>query len=61
MPYLALVDEREVELTDLAAVAEAVRTGQLQPETWIKDVDVEADWEVAEEMFPDLFPPSQPS
>ena len=54
MPYLALVDEEELELPDEAAVAEALRTGRLQPETWIKDAHVEADWETVEEMFPFL-------
>lgn len=54
MPYLALVDEAELELPDEAAIAEALRTGRIQPETWIKDVDVEADWETVEEMFPSL-------
>lgn len=54
MPYLALVDNEEVELADEAAVAEALRTGRIQPETWIKDAYVEADWETVDEMFPRL-------
>lgn len=54
MPYLALVDNEELELADEAAVAEALRTGQILPETWIKDVDVEADWETVEDLFPGL-------
>ena len=56
MPYLALVDNEELELADEAAIAEALRSGRILPETWIKDVDVEADWETVEEMFPRLLP-----
>jgi hypothetical protein len=54
MPYLALVDEQEVEFADLQAVAEALRDRQLLPETWIKDANVEADWETVEDMLPHL-------
>lgn len=54
MPFLALIDEQEVELPDVAAVRRALAAGQLAPETWIKDADVEADWETVEEMFPAL-------
>lgn len=51
MPFLALIDEQEVEFADEEAVRAALRAGQLAPETWIKDVDVEADWETVEEKF----------
>lgn len=54
MPYLALVDDRELELADEAAIAKALAAGQITAETWIKDVNVEADWETVEEMFPHI-------
>ncbi|MHA3770532.1 hypothetical protein ACXR0O_03230 [Verrucomicrobiota bacterium sgz303538] len=57
MPFVALVDNVEVELQDAAAVAEALRAGRISPETWIADVDVEADWETVEEKFPALCGP----
>ncbi len=53
MPYLALIDEQELELADEAAVLAALRAGRIAPETWIKDADVEADWETVAEKFPD--------
>jgi hypothetical protein len=54
MPYLALINEQEVEFADVAAVAQALKTGRLHPDTWIKDSDVEADWEAVAEKFPEL-------
>ena len=57
MPYLALVDNEEIELADEAAIAAALKEGQITPETWIADANVEADWETVEEKFPDLCHP----
>jgi hypothetical protein len=54
MPYLALIDEQEVEFADEAAVAEAVQSGRLRPESWIMDPNVEAGWETIAEKFPEL-------
>jgi hypothetical protein len=54
MPFIALVEEKELELADEAAVAKALQAGSITGETWIKDVDVEADWETVEERFPEL-------
>ena len=54
MPYLALIDNEEVELADEAAVAAALKEGRISLETWIADVNVEADWETVEEKFPEL-------
>lgn len=53
MPYIALVDDQEMELEDETAVREALLAGAIAAETWIKDVDVEADWATVEEMFPE--------
>ena len=52
MPFLALIDEQEVEFADAKAVRAALRAGRLGADTWIKDADVEADWETVEEKFP---------
>ena len=54
MPFLALVDDEELELADEQAVREALRAGKISTETWIKDADAESDWQSVEEMFPDL-------
>jgi hypothetical protein len=54
MGYIALVDNRELELRDENAVRESFRGGEITLETWIKIEDVESDWETLEEMFPDL-------
>lgn len=51
MPFLALVNEVEVEFADEAAVGSAWRRGELAPEMWIKDADAEADWTSVEEWF----------
>jgi len=56
MPYLALIDNQEVELADRNAVAEALQVGSLLPESWIMDIDLEGDWETVEEKFPELIP-----
>ncbi|MGV3533979.1 MAG: hypothetical protein ACO1QR_16540 [Chthoniobacteraceae bacterium] len=55
MPFLALVNETEVELADQVAIVQALREGRIDGETWIKDVDVEADWEALAERFPELL------
>lgn len=52
MPYLALVDNEELELVDEAAVASALREGRIDAETWIKDAEAESDWETVAEKFP---------
>lgn len=57
MPYLAMVDNQEMELADEAAVAAALKAGRVGPETWIADVNVEADWETVAEKFPELCQP----
>jgi hypothetical protein len=54
MPYLLLIDNEETELPDEKAVEEAVRSGRIGIETWIKEQDVESDWETVEEKFPHL-------
>jgi len=55
MPFLALVNETEVELAEEAAILQALREGRIDGETWIKDLDVEADWEALAERFPELM------
>ena len=55
MPFLALVNETEVEVADEAAILQALREGRIDGETWIKDLDVEADWEALAERFPELM------
>jgi hypothetical protein len=54
MPYLAMLNNEELELADYDAVASALKEGKIGPATWIADVNVEADWETVEEKFPDL-------
>src|SRR5439155_12978949 len=54
MKYIALANDRELELADESAVANALRRGVISPETWIKIEDVESDWETVAEMFPEL-------
>jgi len=54
MPFLALVNDQELELADEQAIREALAAGVMDLETWIKDVDVESDWQSVEEMFPQL-------
>jgi len=54
MPFLALVENEELELADEAAVRDALFAGKITPETWIKDADVESDWQSVEEMFPEF-------
>ena len=53
MPFLALVNEQELEFPDAASVRQALLEKRLQPETWIKESETEADWETVEEKFPD--------
>jgi hypothetical protein len=55
MPYLALVGDAELELADLNAVRSALADGRISAETWITDVDQEADWESVEDKLPALF------
>lgn len=54
MHYLLLVDNEEIELDGESAVAESLRAGKITPETWIKERDIESDWETVEEKFPHL-------
>ena len=54
MRYLALIDNREIEFADENAVAESFRRGEISAMTWIKIADVESDWEMVEEKFPEL-------
>jgi hypothetical protein len=56
MPFIALVDEHEVEFADEAAIREALAAGRLEPDSWIKDAYVEADWEIVAERFRSLLP-----
>ncbi|MGV3533848.1 MAG: hypothetical protein ACO1QR_15880 [Chthoniobacteraceae bacterium] len=59
MPFIALVNEIEVEFADAPAVEQALRAGRIDGETWIKDVDVEADWEAVAERFPEFMPTAE--
>ena len=52
MRYLALINNREVELADEQAVIDAFRRGDLPPDAWMKEADEESDWQTVEEMFP---------
>ena len=54
MHYLLLVDNEEVEFPDETAVEEGVRSGRITLETWIKNRDIESDWETVGEKFPHL-------
>lgn len=54
MSYIALVDERDLELPDEQAVREHFRRGKISLETWIKRAEVESEWEPLAEMFPEL-------
>jgi len=54
MRYLLLIDNKETEFPDEEAVAKALRKGTISLETWIKEEDVESDWETVEEKFPHL-------
>jgi hypothetical protein len=54
MRYLLLIDNEEVEFSDEEAVANALRKGEISLEAWIKEEDVESDWETVEEKFPHL-------
>ena len=54
MRYLLLIDNEETEFADEEAVVNALRKGEISLETWIKEEDVESDWETVEEKFPHL-------
>ena len=54
MRYIALIENREVELADENAVAESFARGEIDATTWIKIEDAESDWETVGEMFPNL-------
>jgi len=54
MRYLLLIDNEEREFPDEEAVANALKKGEASLETWIKEEDVESDWETVEEKFPHL-------
>ena len=54
MRYLLLIDNEETEFPDEEAVVNALRKGEISLETWIKEEDVESDWETVEEKFPHL-------
>ena len=54
MRYLLLIDNEETEFSDEEAVVNALRKGKISLETWIKEEDVESDWETVEEKFPHL-------
>jgi transglutaminase-like putative cysteine protease len=55
MPFLALIENREVEYADAAALRAAFRSGEIQAETWVLDVDVEAAWAPLAEHFPEIL------
>jgi hypothetical protein len=54
MRYVALIENREVELADENAAVESFRRGEIDETTWIKMEDAESDWETVGEMFPEL-------
>ncbi|MGB8356922.1 MAG: hypothetical protein WCD79_23700 [Chthoniobacteraceae bacterium] len=54
MRYLLLIDNEEAEFSGEEAVVSALRKGEISLETWIKEEDVESDWETVEEKFPHL-------
>ncbi len=59
MPYLVLINETELELADEAAVKKALADGTLLPESWIKDTEIESDWQTVAELFPKLVADDQ--